>query len=288
MTQLIAEACCNHMGRVDLAHAMIEAACACGVRHIKFQKRCPRECLPGDRYKTPHPYPENAFGTTYGAHREFLELPVHVHRKLITHARALGMEYGCSVWDLTSAKEISGLRPGWIKLPSACNNHWPMINWLLENYQGQIHISLGMTEPYEEEMLVEALRKTGRFQDVILMACTSGYPVMPEETFLLEIPRLIGAYGKEAAGIGYSGHHQGTVLDIAASALGAVIIERHFTLNKSFKGTDHAASLEPGELAMLARNLFMIAPALKKKPDIMCITEQVQRLKLKYGGEYKS
>ena len=187
-----------------------------------------------------------------------------------------------SVWDLTSAKEIAALKPELIKIPSACNNHYEMLSWLCENYEGEIHVSLGMTTREEEEKLIRLFEDKKRNQDLVLYSCTSGYPVPAEDVCLLEISRLVKDYGDRVKEIGFSGHHKGIALDVAAYTLGASIIERHYTLDRTWKGTDHAASLEPDGVRRLKRNLTSTYAALKNKSQEVLPIEQVQREKLKY------
>ena len=116
----------------------------------------------------------------------------------------------------------------------------------------------------------------------MLYACTSGYPIQPKEACLLEICRLRKAYGDLVDDIGDSGHHNGIAIDVAAFTLGANYIERHFTLDRTWKGTDHAASLEPDGLRRLKRNLDHTAKALSYKPEEILPIEEPQRRKLKW------
>ena len=127
------------------------AAIYCKADIVKFQKRCNRELLTPEQYAAPHPNPANSYGKTYGEHREYLEFTVEQHAQLKAWCDELGITYSTSVWDLTSAKEIASLHPELIKIPSACNNHYEMLEWLCENYDGEIHVSLGMTTHEEEE-----------------------------------------------------------------------------------------------------------------------------------------
>jgi sialic acid synthase len=110
--KIIAEIGCNHKGDMQIAKEMITtAAIFCKVDVIKFQKRTPKELLSPAEYDAPHPNPENAYGKTYGEHREFLELDLDQHKQLKNWCEELGVTYSSSVWDLTSAKEIASLNP---------------------------------------------------------------------------------------------------------------------------------------------------------------------------------
>lgn len=277
---IIAEIGCNHKGDFEIARELILIARQCGAHYAKFQKRNPRELLTAAQYAEPHKVPYHAYGDSYGAHREFLEFDIDQHKKLKDYCDELGIGYACSVWDVTSAHEIISLSPDFIKVPSACNNHKEMIDLLKSDYEGQIHISLGMTTREEEAALMNSLKG---FEDrVVLYACTSGYPVQFKDVCLLEISRLIDEYAGELHSVGFSGHHLGIAIDIAAYTLGARWIERHFTKDRTWKGTDHAASLEPAGLTKLVRDITATSEALSYKSNDVLDIEIEQREKLKF------
>lgn len=279
---VIAEIGCNHKGEMEIAKELIKIAkIFCNADAVKFQKRNNKELLTEDQYNAPHPNASNSYGDTYGAHREYLEFDVAQHAILKQYCEEIGIVYSTSVWDTTSAKEIASLQPEFIKIPSACNNNYEMLTWLCENYTGELHISTGMTTKNETDDLVNFFIEKKRNQDLVLYNCTSGYPVPFEDVCLLDINLLIQKYGDKVKHIGFSGHHLGIAVDIAAFTLGANIIERHYTIDRTWKGTDHAASLEPMGLRKLSRDLDAVYGALSfKSTDILPI-EQVQRDKLK-------
>lgn len=282
---VIAEIGCNHKGDMEIAHEMIQmAAVFCKADAVKFQKRCNKELLSPEQYNAPHPVPYNSYGATYGEHREYLEFTVEQHRQLKEWCDECNIIYSSSVWDLTSTKEIASLNPEFIKIPSAVNNNRELLQWLCDNYGGEIQISLGMTTREEERELIELFERNGRNRDLVIMACTSGYPVPDEDMCLLEITRLRETYGDRVKQIGFSSHHAGIALDVAAYTLGASIFERHFTLNRTWKGTDHAASLEPDGLRRTKRNVMSAWKALTYKQEEILPIEQTQRAKLKYKG----
>lgn len=279
---IIAEIGCNHKGDMQIAKELIQMAkIFCNVDAVKFQKRHNIELLTEEQYNSPHPNPSNSYGDTYGAHREYLEFDVAQHQELKTFCESIGIDYSTSVWDLTSAKEIASLQPKFIKIPSACNNNITMLVWLCEHYKGELHISTGMTTKSEIEDLVQLFSKHNRAKDLVLYNCTSGYPVPFEDVCLLDINLLIENYGNQVKHIGFSGHHLGIAVDVAAYTLGAPIIERHYTLDRTWKGTDHAASLEPMGLRKLSRDLNAVHKALTFKSQDILPIEQVQRDKLK-------
>lgn len=280
---IISEIGCNHMGQFDIALELIRLSKECGADYAKFQKRTPKELLTKDQYDAPHPVPYNAYGETYGAHREFLEFDQAQHRELKEYAESIGIRYTTSVWDITSAREIIAINPDFIKVPSACNNHWEMMKLLRDEFKGDVHISTGMTTRDEIEDIVLFFEETGQaHKRLVVYSCTSGYPVPFKDICLLEITRLSDKYKNRVKEIGFSGHHLGIGIDIAAYALGATWIERHFTKDRTWRGTDHAASLEPQGLSKLVRNLHQAHEAMTyKHVDILDI-EKIQRDKLKF------
>merc|ERR1711976_35208 len=179
---------------------------------------------------------------------------------------------GCSVWDKTSAVEIIQLNPSLIKVGSPSNTHWEMQKVLRDEYKGEVHISTGMTTKEEIEQIVQFWEegKGDAKNRVVLYNCTSGYPVPFDDLCLLDIRLLQQKYQSRVKAIGFSGHHLGIAIDIAAYAIGAQWIERHFTADRTWKGTDHAASLEPGGLGKLCRDLKSTYTCMTyKKTDIL-------------------
>ncbi|WOD43968.1 N-acetylneuraminate synthase family protein [Hwangdonia lutea] len=279
---VIAEIGCNHKGDIEIAKELIKVAkIFCNVHAVKFQKRNNKELLTEAQYNQPHPNPSNSYGETYGLHREYLEFNLEQHALLKAYCEEIGIVYSTSVWDVTSAKEIASLNPSFIKIPSACNNNFEMLEWLCDNYRGEIHVSTGMTTKEEINGIVNFFCIKKRNKDLVLYNCTSGYPVPFEDVCLLDIEILLKSYKDNVKHIGFSGHHLGIAIDMAAYTLGANIIERHYTLDRTWKGTDHAASLEPMGLRKLTRDLNAVYKALNyKSADILPI-EKIQRDKLK-------
>ncbi|MGI5821677.1 MAG: N-acetylneuraminate synthase family protein [Bacteroidales bacterium] len=281
--KVIAEIGCNHKGEIEIAKELILLAKQSGADYAKFQKRNNQELLTSEQYNAPHPNEMHAYGKTYGEHREFLEFSLEQHAELKKFCENHLIGYATSVWDLTSAKEIVSLNPDFIKIPSACNNHYEMLEYLRDNYNGKIQASLGMTTREEEENLVKLFEKNNSAKErLILFSCTSGYPVDFDDVALLEIERIKSTYEHRIYDIGFSGHHLGIAIDIAAYTLGANWIERHFTKDRTWKGTDHAASLETPGLTKLVRNLKATYKALNYKRSEVLEVEQVQRDKLKF------
>jgi sialic acid synthase len=279
---VISEIGCNHMGDIEIAKNLIKLSKECGAQYAKFQKRNNKELLTEEQYNAPHPNPHNSYGSSYGAHREYLEFNLDQHRELKRYAENIGIQYSTSVWDVTSAREIIELNPSLIKVPSACNNNFEMLKELRDNYKGEVHVSFGMTTIDEEKEVINFFEKTDQASSrLVVYSCTSGYPVPFNDVCLLEISRLLQDYNTRVKTVGFSGHHLGIAIDIAAYTLGACWIERHFTKDRSWKGTDHSASLEVPGMQKLVRDLNHTYEALNYKRSEILEIEEVQRLKLK-------
>jgi N-acetylneuraminate synthase len=296
---IVAEVGANHRGELPTALRMIEIAAGyCrehfrldGVRPdvvVKFQKRTPRASP--DDFKRPHPNAAHAYGATYGAHREALELSRADHVELSERCRELGVGYASSVWDWHSAEDICRLlpRPAWVKIPSAKNLDTVLIEKVLGEWPGEVHISLGMITRAEQRGLVDLLVKLGVSKRVVLYVCTSAYPAEPEHVRLGEIEWMTAELGPMVKSIGFSGHHAGIAIDMAAAAMGVSHIERHFTLNRTWKGTDHAASLEPDGLRRLIRDVGTVTRALGDKGDGLLDVEAEARERLRGASDVRA
>lgn len=250
---VIADICCNHMGDFNYAKKMIKEAKEHGVDIVKFQKRDIQTWVnrKPELYNAPHPNPINSFGKTYKEHREFLEFSIEQQKELRDYCKKLGLLYSISAFDLESAKQIISIQPDVAKIPSASNMNYELIDYLCDNFDGEIHISFGMLNKEEVEKIIEYFCQKKRNEDLVIYACTSGYPVMPEDTCILEVADLKNKYNDKVKGIGFSGHHLNTAIDIGAYVLGAQYFERHFTLDRNLKGTDHKLSLLPDEFKKL-------------------------------------
>jgi len=283
MTNIIAEIGCNHKGDIEIAHQMIKIAKNfCGCKYVKFQKRNNKELLTEEEYNAPHPNPSNSYGNTYGEHREALEFTLEQHKQLKKWCEEEGIIYTTSVWDLTSAKEIISLNPQLIKIPSAVNTNKELLEYICKKYDGEVHLSFGMTTIEEEKEIIELFKEHNKNKNLVIYSCVSGYPVPFENICLHDISRLFASYGDEVKTIGFSGHHLGIAVDIAAITLGANWVERHFTLDRTWKGTDHSASLEPDGLRKLIRDVNNVSKSLTYKPSEMMEIELTQRKKLKW------
>lgn len=285
---LIAEIGCNHKGNFEIAKQMVRKAIEfCNADIVKFQKRDPETLLTKKEYKEPHPVPENSFGDSYGEHREFLEFDIEKHRELKELAESLGGEYSVSVWDMPSAKlVVNELEPDHIKLPSALATHFDIYRYILQNLpDATVHISTGMTTSNERRKIMREAVINRALDRTVFYLCTSTYPAKFEELHLLSLEELEPS--SQRSGLGFSGHHKGIAIDIAAYALGAQYIERHFTLDRTWKGTDQAASLEPQGLRKLKRDLLATQKALTFRPEGRLEREKTQAKKLRWDRNKK-
>lgn len=274
---LCLDLCYNHKGKLEIALEMIRQAVIYGeVKLIKFQKMSPKDLLTDEQYNANYSANYNSYGKLYGEHREYLELSIDDHIKLKDYIESLGAEYYTSVCDLKSAKQIvTYLNPKKIKIPSICNQNFKMLKWICENFKGEIHLSLGMTTYSEVEDIINFFIKNNRNKDLVIYACSSVYPSLPEDTTILEIPRLISKYGEDVKAIGFSGHYVGVDLDLIATCFGAQYIERHFTLNKNWKGTDNQISVDLNDVVEIQRKLKIFRKCLTNRDENSILKKEI-------------
>ncbi len=284
--KVVAEIGAVHIGSVDRAKKLINLAALAGADYVKFQKRNPIESTPKEIQNKPHPNKQFSYGNTYLEHRLALELSIDDHRKLQEYCDLADMGYATSVWDITSAKEIIQLQPYFIKVPSPCNHNRDLLQVLIDEYEGDIHISLGMTSEEERHDLLRWLGDRGVNNRIVLYHCTSEYPCPFEHLYLREVESLFRLTFEASdsylgcQSVGFSNHGYGIAGDIAAYMLGAEWIERHFVDDRTFRHSDAAASLEPDGLRRLCRDLKAIRKTLRYKKE-MSEEELEQRRKLR-------
>ena len=282
---VVAEVGAVHLGKMERAKKLCTLARFCNADYVKFQKRNPDESTPEDMKHKPHPNQMFSYGATYLEHRKNLELTINQHEELMEFCEHdLKIGYSCSVWDMTSAKDIAELNPDFIKVGSPSNHNKEMLQYLFDHYKGGVHISLGMVTTEEAKGIVEWVTSTEVDpKRLVFYHCTSEYPVPFERIYLLDIPDLCKIV-PEGAEVGFSNHGYGITLDPVAYALGANWIERHFVDDRALKHTDAAFSLEPTGLRLVCRNIKAIGEALKHRPEgILGLSEDelAQRRKLK-------
>jgi len=272
---VIAEIGCTHIGSLDRAKELAKLAKIAGADVLKTQKRNPMQSVKKELWDKPHPNEMYSYGKNYLEHREKVELSLEDHYKLKKYCEEIDIIYSTSVWDMTSAKEIVELNPKLIKIPSALNLNEQLFNFLLNNYEGQIHISTGMLDEDEKgKLYIKLMPHKDR---IIVYHCTSGYPVPFDKLYLNEIRDMKKGFDS----IGFSNHGYGIAMEPVAYSLGARYFERHFIDDRMFPHTDASCSLEPQGLNKVVRNLKAVAQALKYKPSELDKIEKEQRDKLR-------
>ena len=166
-----------------------------------------------------------------GAHRKALEFTAEQHKELKKICVDQDIIYSSYVWDLTSAIEISSIKPESIQIPSTTNLDFEMQKYLCENFRGKIYLSIGMTSNKERADILYFYESEKRIDGLVLYCFASGYPINFYEICLLEIRKLQDLFRGTQADVGFSGHHLGIAPDIAAVTLGVKWLERHFTLD---------------------------------------------------------
>ena len=245
-TFIVAEIGQNHNGDVGIAKRLIEMAARCGADAVKFQKRDIRWELTDEAYKRPYDGP-NSFGTTYGEHREFLELDEDQHRDLREYALAHGLVYMCTACDDPSVDVMERVGNPIYKVASRDITNIPLL-WRIARTRKPVILSTGMAGLRE---IHEALEALGQLPPaVILLQAISQYPADLERVNLRAMQTMRREFRLLT---GLSDHTAGVISPVAASVMGACVIEKHITLARAMKGTDHAGSLEEEGLRRLVR-----------------------------------
>ncbi|XP_073847590.1 N-acetylneuraminic acid synthase [Musca autumnalis] len=242
----IAEIGQNHQGNLDVAKRMIQEAWKAGCDCVKFQKSCLNEKFTKSALQRKYDG-ANSWGKTYGEHKAYLEFSIHQYRELQQFSQTLGIEFTASAMDEVSLSEVDSLDVPFIKIGSGDANNFPLLE-KAATLKTSLVISIGMQTLNTVERIVHIMEKAKK-TNFALMHCVSSYPTEPQNCELLRIRWLKEKYPNLV--IGYSGHEIGIEISKAAVLLGARIIERHFTLDKNQKGSDHKCSLEPWEMKNL-------------------------------------
>lgn len=246
---VIAEIGHNHQGSLDKAKELFREAKLAGAHAVKLQKRDNRGLYTRAAYDKPYDN-ENSFGATYGEHREFLEFGEQEYRELQSYARELGVDFFSTAFDVASADFLEGLGVPAYKIASGDLKSIPLLKHVAKFGKPMV-ISTGGALIEDVQRAYDAIMPIN--PQLAILQCTAGYPAAFEELDL----RVIGTYRDRFpnAVIGFSSHDNGIAMPVAAFILGARIVEKHFTLNRAMKGTDHAFSLEPVGLRKMVRDL---------------------------------
>lgn len=253
---VIAEIGHNHQGSVEQCCTMIDVAARAGVDAVKLQKRDNPRLFTQAQLSQPYEN-ENSYGPTFGEHRAALEFDVDAYRTVIAHARECGVTLFATAFDAASADLLAGLDLPAYKIASGDLTNIPLIEHVARIGRPVI-ISTGGADL--EDVTRAHAAASAITDQVAILQCTAGYPAAWGELDL----RVIETYRDTFPGsvVGFSSHDNGIAMATAAVALGARIVEKHFTLDRTMKGTDHSFSLEPQGITKLVRDLRRLHDAL--------------------------
>ncbi len=261
---IIAEAGVNHNGRIELARQLVDAAVEAGADAVKFQTFKAERLVTEEAPKAAYQQKTTGAEESQLEMLQRLELSAEAHRELLGHCRERGALFMSSPFDEQSADFLDGLGVAVFKIPSGELTNLPFLEHVAHKGKPMI-VSTGMADLEEVKAAVQAIEAAGNRQAVVLH-CLSNYPADPAEANLRAMQAMENALDLP---VGYSDHTPGVEVALAAVALGACVIEKHFTLDRSLPGPDHRASLEPGELAVMVQGIRVVEAALghgRKEP----------------------
>lgn len=250
---VIGEIGINHNGSPALACKLIDAAAVAGCQAVKLQKRTIEAVYSQEELDRPR---ESPFGTTNRELKEALELTSEHYKIIDMHCCEQGLDWFASCWDVQSVDFIERFNPVAYKIASACLTDRELVDYTCSTGK-PILLSTGMSTLEEIDTAVSLVRARGN--DLAILHCTSSYPAKTAELNLKCLVSLRERYG---CPIGYSGHEVGLATTVAAVAMGACIVERHITLDRSMFGSDQAASIEPHALMRLVRDIRTVESAM--------------------------
>jgi len=250
---LIGEIGINHNGDTEIAKKLIDVADAAGCNAVKFQKRTVDVVYSAEELAKPR---ENPFGPTNGDLKRGLEFGLEEYQEIDRYCREQGILWLASCWDEPSVDFIDQFNVPCYKIASASMTDDGLIRYTRGKAKSRpILLSTGMSTLEQVDHAVEVLGK----ENLVIIHTTSTYPAYYPELALRVIPTLIKRYGVP---VGYSGHETGIASSVAAATLGACIVERHITLDRSMWGSDHAASLEPSGFTRLIRDIRLVEQSM--------------------------
>lgn len=252
----IAEIGINHNGDVELAKRLIDIASAAGADAVKFQKRSVEDSFTAERLEKPY-LTKNSWGKTYGKHKHHLELSMKQYRELIDYAHKVGLLFGCTPCDHPSVEFLYQLGVDFYKCASGDLRNIPLLRDIASRGIPMI-ISTGMSSMRDVYAIHKMLK--GCEAQFAILSCTSTYPTPMEDVNLNVIKSYLECFPQTV--IGYSGHELGYIPTVAAVALGARIIERHITIDRTMRGSDHIASLDPEQLDVVVKGVRDLEKAL--------------------------
>lgn len=253
---VIAEIGHNHQGELDQAMHLFDEARRAGAHAVKIQKRENRSLYTRAAFDKPYEH-ENSFGATYGEHREALEFDRDDYLALIDYARRIGVTFFATAFDFASADFLAELDMPAFKIASADLRNVPLLRHVAAFGKPMI-ISTGASTIEDVHRAHEAVAAIN--SEIVLLQCTAGYPAAWEELDLAVIATYRELFPETVVGL--SSHDNGIAMAVAAHVYGARVIEKHFTLDRVLKGTDHRFSLEPQGLRKMCRDLARLHVAM--------------------------
>ena len=272
---IIAEIGHNHQGSLDKCLNIIEKAINSGVSAIKLQKRSNKNLFTKNFYDQSY-NSENAFGKTYGEHRENLEFDKQQFLKIKTLCNEKNIDFICTAFDMESLDFLIDIKIDAIKFASADLTNTPLLEYGASKGAPLIISTGGATK----SDIDRAVLKINKYHNNLsILQCTALYPCEAGSLNLRTIEYYLESYRSNI--IGLSSHHNGIAMDLVAYVIGARIIEKHFTLDRTMKGSDHSFSLEPHGMEKLVRDLGRAKVALGTKDKIIFKNELRSLTKMK-------
>jgi len=269
---IIAEAGVNHNGDVNVAHKLIDAAHMAGVDSVKFQMFKAGELVTKNTPKAAYQIETTSSGEQHGMLKE-LELEDSEHEGLLRHCQEIGIEYICTPYDLSSADKLDRMGVNAFKIASTDATNSPFLIEI-SRHGKPIILSTGMCCLGEVDNAVSSVRSSEN-TPLILLHCLAEYPAPLSELNLRAMSTLEQAY---QCPVGFSDHTEGRGASPWAVAMGATVIEKHFTLDKQQKGPDHRASIEPDILASLVEEIRSIESALGTGSKVVMPSERKNKI----------
>lgn len=290
-TLIIAEAGVNHNGDLNMARALVDAAAKAGADLVKFQTFSADRLVTTSARKADYQIKATEADESQYEMIRRLELSPAMHADLIGHCQQRGIEFFSTAFDLDSLDYLNGLGMPRIKVPSGEITNLPYLR-KVGAFGKHVILSTGMSTLGEIEAAVDVLERAGASRDrITVLHCNTEYPVPMAEVNLRAMISIREAFGVK---VGFSDHTEGIEVAVAAVALGACVIEKHFTLDRNLPGPDHRASIEPQELAHLIRSIRNIElamgdgvkrPGLRESQNIPVVRKSLVAVKPIHAGE---
>lgn len=269
-TLIIAEAGVNHNGSIDMAKQLIDAAAIAGVDYVKFQTFKAEKLVTKDANQAEYQQRNAADDSQYAMLKK-LELSEAQHKILIAYCKENGVNFLSTAFDLESIEYLHSLHLGLWKIPSGEITNYPYLKKIAQ-YGEPVIMSTGMCSMDDVEQALTVLLEHGLTKEqIMLLHCNTEYPTPMQDVNLKAMLQMRDKFGVK---VGYSDHTKGIEVPIAAVAMGADVIEKHFTLDRTLPGPDHKASLEPNELNAMVDAIRNIEQALGDGQKHVSVSEE--------------